>query len=106
VLQRRTIYAGKPRFWGKEIERRIEGGEYDIEASSIKPLEYQPNKGLTTRIAVAEAIEKVKRYPIKLVSRRADIPRNTVRTYLAGRPVRPSSRLKIEKIVSSLERSR
>lgn len=103
VLSRRTIHAGKPRFWGKEVERRTEGGEYDLESSQVRPIEYQPGKGPATRIADAEKIEKAKRHPVKFLARKAELPRNTVKAYLAGKPVRPGTHVKIERAVSVLE---
>ena len=103
VLSRRTIHAGEPRFWGKEVERRIEGGEYDLEASQIRPIEYQPGKGPVTRMADADKIERAKAWPKKLLARKAGVSRNTVKAYLAGKLVRPGPRLKIERAVLLLE---
>jgi hypothetical protein len=102
ILSRRTIHAGTPRFWGKEVERRTEGGEYDLEASQVRPIEYQPGKGPATRMADAEKIEKAKQHPIKRLARDAHLPRNTLRNYLKGKRVRPSSRAKIERAVMRL----
>jgi hypothetical protein len=104
LLKRRTVYAvGIPRLIGKEVERKIEGG-YDVEASIEKPIVYEPNKGIVTRAADAEKIERAKNWPKKLIARKAGVDRNAVRRYIAGKTVRPSTRAAIEKGVRIIER--
>jgi hypothetical protein len=86
LLQRASISAIRPRYLGKETDRRWEQGE-DLSLMSFMPVEYL----LSGKMAVADEalLNEMAKHPMRELMRRTRLSQHTLETIREGKAVRP-----------------
>jgi hypothetical protein len=90
------VVASQPRYIGKETDRKWDQGE-DLSLLTFKPAEFDE----LGKMAKADPalIDQIAKVPIRVLARKANVDRNTIRKMLRGEPVRRST---IQRVVAAL----
>jgi hypothetical protein len=96
LLQRMHVVATQPRYIGKETDRKWDQGE-DFSLLNFKPAQF--NELGKMEKADSALIERLTTVPIKVLARKANIDRNTIRKILRGSAVR---RVTIQRVAEAL----
>jgi len=96
LLQRMHVIASQSRYVGKETDRKWDQGG-DFALLQFKPAQFDK----LGKMAKADPalIDQIAKVPIKVLARKANVDRNTIRKMLRGEPVR---RATIQRISAAL----
>jgi hypothetical protein len=86
LLQRASVTAIRPRYVGKETDRRWEQGE-DLSLVSFTPVEYAPSGKMA--IADAALLNEMAKHPLRELMRKTGLSQHTLEAIRRGQAVRP-----------------
>jgi hypothetical protein len=104
LLGRRPLKAMIPfNLIGKEVERRAQEGEDVSVLESTGPIRYHAGQRAKTRPADPALILRGTPFGVRPLMRESGASQHSVQRFLAGDPVHPSTRSKLERAIEKLE---
>jgi hypothetical protein len=107
LLGRRPLKALIPfNLIGKEVERRAQEGEDISVPESTGPIRYGAGQRAKTRSADPGLIVRASPFGVRPLMRESGASQHSVQRFLAGEPVHPATRVRLEQAVEKLDRAK
>lgn len=104
LLRRRPLKAIIPfNLIGKEVERRAQEGEDVSVLENTGPIRYHAHQRAKTRSAAPELILRAAPFGLRPLMRESGASQHSVQRFLAGDPVHPATRAKLEQAIEKLQ---